>query len=61
MVLRKRGRKEKKIRKKGILKERKEKDRELERQACTSRLIPSLPLKVLLSTGNNEFSYAPTI
>ena len=39
----------------------KEKDRELERQACTNRLIPSLPLKVLLSAGNKEFSCVPII
>ena len=36
-------------------------DRKLEWQTCTNRLIPSLPLKVLLSARNKEFPYAPTI
>ena len=39
----------------------KEKDRELEQQACTNRLIPSLPLKILLSAENKESSYVQPI
>ena len=59
-VLRKRNSK-KKDKKGEFLKRRKEKDRELERQACTNKLILSLPLKVLLSAINKGFSCAPTI
>ena len=59
-VLKKRRRK-KKDKKGEYYKRKKEKDKELERQTCTNRLIPSLPLKVLLSARNKEFSCAPTI
>ena len=39
----------------------KEKDRELERQACTNKLIPFLPLKILLPVRNKESPCVPTI
>ena len=35
-----------------IRREGKKKGKELERQVCTNKLIPSISLKVLLSTGN---------
>ena len=53
--------KKKKDKKGEYSKRRKEKDRDLEWQACTNRLIPSLPLKALFSTINKEFSYTPAI
>ena len=57
-----RNKKEKKIRKREILEKKKEEeDRELEWQACTNRLIPSLPLKILLFTKNKKCSYILTI
>ena len=57
-----RNKKEKKNKKKGnIRKRRREKDKELERQACTNRLIPFLPLKILLSARNEKCSYILTI
>ena len=52
---------ERKKDKKGEYQKRRKEKIELEQQACTNRLIPSLPLKVLLSARNKEFSYAPTI
>ena len=43
-------------------KERKRKNRELVRQACTNRLFPSLPLKILPSAKSKKgFLQAPTI
>ena len=53
-------RKEEKRKKKRKLETTKE-NKEIEWQACTNRLIPSLPLQVLLSTKDKGFFWAQTI